>query len=476
MPATPAPTARRLAAGLVVGALALLAPAAAVAQSLAYAAVDETGSTLAERDAERPINPASVVKVATSLWALEELGPDHRFATRFAALGSVDGDPGTLAGDLLVLGGGDPDFHLENAFLVARELAAGGVRRVTGRLRVEPDFWIGWEGGSARRLDDATARAELMAGRLREAWDPDLWSPATRRAWEELAERRGLSGDPPAVRIAGGVGPWHDGDELPDDAIGLAVHRSNPLIEILRRFGTYSNNDIERFATTLGGPDALAEWLTERWGVEPGAVRLETLSGLGVNRMSPRLVLRLLADFEAVLARHGRTPRDALPVSGCGPSTLESYPLIDGGPGARAVVAKTGTLTTTDGGVAVLAGWVQAAEGPVRFAAAAPGSGARLAAARGALDRWVRDLAAARGGFRAGGCGDALLHSDTRAEVVPWAAAEPAQATAAGPTERPRPGGQPATEASWPPLTVLIAVVLLAAVLVVGVVLWLRRG
>src|SRR5262245_50417546 len=50
---------------------------------------------------DEPLNPASVVKIATSWWALEKLGPDHRFETAFLARGTIDPQTRTLRGDLV---------------------------------------------------------------------------------------------------------------------------------------------------------------------------------------------------------------------------------------------------------------------------------------------------------------------------------------------------------------------------------------
>ena len=77
------------------------------------------GTILDSKRADEPINPASVVKVGTTLWALEALGPDARFETRVYARGAVDKARKTVLGDLVVQGGNDPDFHQENAFLMA---------------------------------------------------------------------------------------------------------------------------------------------------------------------------------------------------------------------------------------------------------------------------------------------------------------------------------------------------------------------
>jgi hypothetical protein len=107
------------------------------------------GDEVSTLDGETPINPASVVKVATTLWALDKLGPEHRFDTRFETTGTVNAK-GVLSGDLIVFGGADPDFHVENVFLVAARLNQLGIRQIGGSVRVDGRFWIGWEGGSER--------------------------------------------------------------------------------------------------------------------------------------------------------------------------------------------------------------------------------------------------------------------------------------------------------------------------------------
>ncbi len=57
-----------------------------------------TGKTLYEHNADKPIIPASNMKVVTSAAALEYLGPDYKFTTKV----------GLLDKTLVVIGGGDP--------------------------------------------------------------------------------------------------------------------------------------------------------------------------------------------------------------------------------------------------------------------------------------------------------------------------------------------------------------------------------
>jgi D-alanyl-D-alanine carboxypeptidase/D-alanyl-D-alanine-endopeptidase (penicillin-binding protein 4) len=405
------------------GALALVlaravgaAAGAAAPLELLHHVEDPAGTPLATHGAERSVNPASVVKVATTLWALERLGPEHRFVTRFATTGTLDETSGVLDGDLLVLGGGDPDFHVENGFLVARTLNELGLRRVAGTLRVGAGFWIGWEGGSERRARDPRRRMRQMAERLRDALDPARWTPAERTAIETMCRRRGWSPCPTAgVVVLGKPGPL--GAPAPQ-AHERVRHRSNRLVDTLRRLNSFSNNDVERLTSSLGSADELAAWLARRWDTPPGDIRLATLSGLGRNRVPLRLLTRLVRDLDTLLTAEGLGLADVLPSTGCGPGTLESFAGLAGPSLSGAIVAKTGTLRSTDGGVCALAGRVETASGIRYFATAVPRTGGDADRARGLEERWLLDLIAAAGGGRPRGCGALLPFSDTGAEVV----------------------------------------------------------
>src|SRR5688572_6560102 len=80
---------------------------AALAPSGLVLAMDEKGNELVVQNADKPFVPASVAKIVTAWLAMEVLGGDYRFETRFY----LDGDR-----KLYVRGGGDP-------FLISEELA-----------------------------------------------------------------------------------------------------------------------------------------------------------------------------------------------------------------------------------------------------------------------------------------------------------------------------------------------------------------
>jgi D-alanyl-D-alanine carboxypeptidase/D-alanyl-D-alanine-endopeptidase (penicillin-binding protein 4) len=382
------------------------------------------GIVLDSKRSDSPINPASVVKVATSMWALERLGPDHRFETRILARGVVDKEKGTLTGALVFEGDGDPDFHSENAFLVAAALNEMGIERVTGKLVVGGRFWMGWEDGSAGANPDLSTRGMLMASRLRKALDPKRWDRATSAAWRTFAADRGVDPvRPPRVTILGGLEVETGGSKGGDVVL---VHRSNALESTLRRFNCYSNNDIERVGTALGTAGDLATALASRWGADDSWVHLATTSGLGENRLTPRLVVRLLRDFRTAAEARGRRVEDLLPVAGCDPGTVAAFfPRLNTDPNATSLVGKTGTLTSTDGGISVLAGFVNTSQGEVIFCVAAPKAIGRIRSARRAEEAWVLDLLAKQGGPRPRACAPPLADSYDGALVIPSNAAVP---------------------------------------------------
>lgn len=108
--------------------------------------------TLYSHNAEKLFLPASNQKLITGAVALVQLGPDFRYRTVVGTRGTVRA--GTLRGDLVVAGGGDPslsDRMHGDARLplraIADSLVAAGIRRVVGRVVAEGDaFPDGWYG------------------------------------------------------------------------------------------------------------------------------------------------------------------------------------------------------------------------------------------------------------------------------------------------------------------------------------------
>ncbi len=108
----------------------------------------ETGEIFYRQNADKLFMPASNNKLITVAVSLTRLGADHRFQTRVAATGPVSED-GTLDGDLVVVGGGDPaiserfyDDDPTGAFRAwADSLKARGISRITGDIVGDDDLF-----------------------------------------------------------------------------------------------------------------------------------------------------------------------------------------------------------------------------------------------------------------------------------------------------------------------------------------------
>ncbi len=80
--------------------------------------------------ADTPRNPASVMKLVTTLAALEELGPAYTWKTEAYTTGTIR--DGRLEGDLYLKGYGDPYLVIEHFWRLLRGLRNAGVREIAG--------------------------------------------------------------------------------------------------------------------------------------------------------------------------------------------------------------------------------------------------------------------------------------------------------------------------------------------------------
>ena len=126
-----------------------------------------TGDTLFSWRADRRFTPASNAKLFTTAAALHYLGSDYRFLTVLFADGPVSN--GTIFGDLVLYGTGDPTFALDTASLApfADSVVRAGIRLVRGDIVGDASF-LGAElsgpGWSPDNLDEAYAAPPSALG------------------------------------------------------------------------------------------------------------------------------------------------------------------------------------------------------------------------------------------------------------------------------------------------------------------------
>jgi D-alanyl-D-alanine carboxypeptidase/D-alanyl-D-alanine-endopeptidase (penicillin-binding protein 4) len=137
------------------------------------------GQTHYQLNSDNLFTPASNMKLFTSALALMRLGPEYRFTTQIVADHAIDSD-GTLEGDLVLVGGGDPSlsgrtypyeyradsppgasYSFRGVEELADRLVARGLKRIDGDIAGDdrrylwephPDVWsLGdstWEYGA----------------------------------------------------------------------------------------------------------------------------------------------------------------------------------------------------------------------------------------------------------------------------------------------------------------------------------------
>lgn len=98
-----------------------------------------TGEPVLTWNADVPRNPASVVKLLTTLVALDILGPAYTWKTEVYLLGEIDGE--VLDGDLLLKGYGDPFLVTERVWQMLREIRQRGIKRITGDLLIDDSYF-----------------------------------------------------------------------------------------------------------------------------------------------------------------------------------------------------------------------------------------------------------------------------------------------------------------------------------------------
>jgi D-alanyl-D-alanine carboxypeptidase/D-alanyl-D-alanine-endopeptidase (penicillin-binding protein 4) len=91
----------------------------------------EGKAILGWRESE-PMNPASTMKVLTTLAGLDILGPQYRWRTKIFTDGVIH--QGTLQGNLYLQGSGDPKLIPEELAKLMKDLQALGIQKIDGNL------------------------------------------------------------------------------------------------------------------------------------------------------------------------------------------------------------------------------------------------------------------------------------------------------------------------------------------------------
>lgn len=301
-----------------------------------YIVLNHKNEPILANNQDLAYQPASIVKIATSLAGIRILGKEYRFATGFY-LGETNDH------DLYIKGYGDPYLVSEEIALIAGRLAARGLKEIgsiylddqafrlesitaegTGRTLNPYDVSSGGlvvnfntvnlevtAGGVIRSAEPQTPTLPLMKKlgrnlppgihRINITTDENNSLQYAGELFRELFKAESIT-----VRGTFGRGP------VPDNLQPLYVHRSSrDLAEIIEGLMLYSNNFIANQlfltcgAVTHGYPatwekarQAMQEFLGRELGLEEKSISLAEGSGISrKNRVTPRAMARVLEEF-----------------------------------------------------------------------------------------------------------------------------------------------------------------------------------
>jgi D-alanyl-D-alanine carboxypeptidase/D-alanyl-D-alanine-endopeptidase (penicillin-binding protein 4) len=370
---------------------------AAAPRSGAYVMDATSGSELFAFQGDATRSPASVEKVYTTTSALRRYGANGTLDTAALSTASV-GPDGTLAGDLVLKGGGDPTFgsrrFARQAYggdasveTLADRLHAAGLKRVQGAVVGDESGWDTNRGVP----DEGLGRIDPYVGPLSAlSFDRDLTPGGRSYVLRPAAYAAGKLRDAlraQGVAVSGGARAGTAGGGAKE----LARVSSPSMADIVRLTNRPSDNYlaeslVKGLGARFGGSGSTAsgasvvEQTVARDGAHPHVV-----DGSGLARSdqtSPHDLVRVLDGIRDDPL--GSTFRASLPVAARS-GTLHDR--MRGTAAAGRCQAKTGTLSD----VSALAGYCRAASGhDIVFAVMMNRAG--VTAARNEQDRFAATL------------------------------------------------------------------------------------
>ena len=329
----------------------------------------DRGESLFELRAEKLFIPASNLKILTTAVALQTLGPNYRFPTELYTDGTLK--DGVLDGNLYIKGYGDPKFVTEQMWLLVNELKNVPVRKITGDIIGDDSFfddrkrvktWIKNPGAQAYEaplgalsFNFNTVQAYVSPGAKAGSKPEIIIEPDTdyftldnhaktlkpgkrsrlivnrldRNGFDEITVSGGIRLDQPRAQYFLNITDptqytlstlktylhhagiqFHGKTEsgrVPETAMELLTHESEPLTLALQGLNKFSNNFVaeqilktigaEKYGppgTTLKGLNAFEEYLMAL-GYRQEQYKVLDGSGLSrQNRLSPQMIIDIL--------------------------------------------------------------------------------------------------------------------------------------------------------------------------------------
>lgn len=258
----------------------------------------DSGETLFRRNGQTWLVPASTMKVLTAVAAAERLGWQYRFETRLVATGPIVN--GTIDGDLLVVGTGDPTITPRHPSRVdafdrwAEQLKAQGVRRVNGAVIGDdsaiapPGLGIGWAWDDlqedfgaaygALQYRDSVVEVTMGPGRTPGAPPVVYLSPANHDLFVDVRAVTSAEGTTPSLTLTRPIGTRflevHGQAPLGSAPMTLATAAANPTLFYVNELRAA----LTRHGIAIDGPGRDIDELVDRPRASEGTTLLVDLS------------------------------------------------------------------------------------------------------------------------------------------------------------------------------------------------------
>ena len=298
-----------------------------------------------QKNERQRMRPASVMKLVTSITALDMLGGDYQYHTGICYRGHLEGD--TLVGDLYFVGGFDPTITRDDLRMMADTISRYGIHRIDGMLVSDLTMKDTLSYGSGWCWDDDNDRLTPLLVDKKDQFMSIMMQEMRARCIQlsvTLARGRLPQGCTEIYRYNSSI-----------DKVLLRMMKQSDNLYAESMFYQVAKGNSPRTATASDASGAVKR-LAMRLGLDPINYTIADGSGLSLyNYVSAEMIVALL--------RHAYQNREiydhlypSLPIAGVD-GTLEKR--MTKGKAFGNVHAKTGTVS----GVSTLAGYCQASNG-----------------------------------------------------------------------------------------------------------------
>lgn len=312
-----------------------------------YCYTDEKGK-LQGTNVDLQVRLASVTKLITTLWAMEELGPNYRYNTKLYIKGS----------QLHIQGSFDPFMSNEKMLFLVSQLNTLGYTHFD---KITYDKLVQIFPNAQVHTDPYPLITRDSNGKnIKQYFNTASWSKVFRAEYDRLAslarkdrflKEVNMSAD--AVEFADKNPLVSDANNVPADVKVLTL-TSPELYKYLKETNVKSNNySSHTIFLDLGGTPKFEKWLADRFSLTTDQIKLWNGNGLPTtingkrndNYATCAIMAELVSALKDSAERQGKEIEDVVAVPGSDAGTFANR--LNSSDLKNTFVAKTGTLMHT---------------------------------------------------------------------------------------------------------------------------------